>query len=678
MLMADSTLEDSDMNESTITINNSTIPVVKTVVGVIGTGAASLNAAVQCSRAGISDIVIVTDRIGGGTSANTGSDKQTYYRCNPVSEKGDSTYKMARDLFNGGAMHGDIAHIEATCSLMSFFNLASLGVNFPYNRYGDHVGYKTDHDPLTRGTSAGPSTSIDMFNCLLNEVKRLKIPVFDNHEVVELCTSDDNNSCIGFIAVEKDEISDNNYGLRAFLCDYVVCGTGGPAALYADTVYPSQQAGSLGMALKMGVPARNLTESQFGIASTKYRWNLSGSYQQVLPCYISRNSDNNDEQEFLVPVFPDAGSMLTAQFLKGYQWPFDVRRIADFGSSVIDLLVYYETKVRGRRVFLDFRKNPTHAGYTFSVDSLPSLALEYLEKSNSLQETPVERLKAMNLPAYQLYLDNGIDLAGEPLEIAVCNQHLNGGLSANIWWESPVKGFFPVGECCGTHGIYRPGGSALNAGQVGGLRCAKYIRHDMIKNKKRDHNADVSAIAVSLKQILELLSSILTAEKRISPARERKAIKIRMSETMGIIRDPVKIEIAQKENHSILKDHDRSGVASRDEILSFLKNRDLLVTEKMFVHQAVGLLSQLRGGRGSWLLGNPGEIFITDNNGTCIGIAPVKTDFSRNDTIFESQYRKDGEIITSSEPVRPLPEPDAWFESVWHRYMDGTIFELEE
>ena len=34
--------------------------------------------------------------------------------------------------------------------------------------------------------------------------------------------------------------------------------------------------------------------------------------------------------------------MLTKVFLKGYQWPFDVRKVAE-GSSIIDILVYLET-----------------------------------------------------------------------------------------------------------------------------------------------------------------------------------------------------------------------------------------------------------------------------------------------------------------------------------------------
>ncbi len=61
------------------------------------------------------------------------------------------------------------------------------------------------------------------------------------------------------------------------------------------------------------------------------------------------------------------------------------------------------------------------------------------------------------------------------LEIALCAQHNNGGLSIDKWWQTNLSGFFAVGEVSGSHGVYRPGGSALNAGQVGAARAAEYI-----------------------------------------------------------------------------------------------------------------------------------------------------------------------------------------------------------
>ena len=75
----------------------------------------------------------------------------------------------------------------------------------------------------------------------------------------------------------------------------------------------------------------------------------------MLPRFISTDQDGNDEREFLLDHFgSDNGLLNTMVFLKGYQWPFDVRKAPD-GSSIIDLLVHRETAEKNRRVWLDFR-----------------------------------------------------------------------------------------------------------------------------------------------------------------------------------------------------------------------------------------------------------------------------------------------------------------------------------
>ena len=140
---------------------------------------------------------------------------------------------------------------------------------------------------------------------------------------------------------------------------------------------------------------------------------------------------------------------------------------------MIDLLVYRETCVRGRRVWLDYRQNP--GGGKVDFQALSREAREYLEKAGACQEMPYERLCQLNGPAAAFYSQHGTDLSGEMLEVAVCAQHNNGGLSVNEWWQTNVEGLFAVGEAAGTHGIYRPGGSALNAGQAGSTRAAQYI-----------------------------------------------------------------------------------------------------------------------------------------------------------------------------------------------------------
>ncbi|OQX84939.1 oxidoreductase, partial [candidate division KSB1 bacterium 4484_87] len=391
------------MERTEININGVLFPLVSLNTLVIGSGAASLNAAVNLFQNGQKDIAIVTDQWGGGTSNNAGSDKQTYYKLSLAGDIADSPREMAKDLFNGGCMHGDIALCEAQNSLQAFFHLVHLGVPFPHDRFGAYVGYKTDHDPRQRATSAGPLTSHLMFASLAREVKAKEIPVFDQHEVIALLTDERGGEkrVIGAVALDKNNLHSEHLGFVVFNAVNVVFGTGGPAGIFKTAVYPESQVGSTGLAFEIGAVGNNLTEFQFGISSIKFRWNLSGTYQQVIPRYVSTDQNGNDEQEFLNHYFPDMGKLATAIFLKGYQWPFDPRKVYHYGSSLIDILVYQETVIKGRRVFLDFQKNPGSGGVLddFSFDLLSEEAYRYLEKSGALFGTPIQRLKKMNQPA---------------------------------------------------------------------------------------------------------------------------------------------------------------------------------------------------------------------------------------------------------------------------------------
>src|SRR5512147_3269343 len=139
-------------------ISMKTLPIVWKHTLVIGSGAAGLNAAVQLYAQGIRDLVILTEGLQKSTSINTGSDKQTYYKLSLYGCDADSPAAMAETYFAGG-MHGDLALVEAGNSLRAFLNLVNLGVPFPRDRYGQFIGYKTDHDPRRRATSIGPYTS---------------------------------------------------------------------------------------------------------------------------------------------------------------------------------------------------------------------------------------------------------------------------------------------------------------------------------------------------------------------------------------------------------------------------------------------------------------------------------------------------------------------------------------
>ncbi|HNT35002.1 MAG TPA: oxidoreductase, partial [bacterium] len=231
-------------------------------------------------------------------------------------------------------------------------------------------------------------------------------------------------------------------------------------------------------------------------------------------------------------------TLATDIFLKGYQWPFDHDKIANAGSSLIDVLVQNEMINRGRRVFMDFTSNPvaTQGLDDFRLESLRPEALEYLQKSGALQNTPIQRLAHMNQPSIDLYKQMGVDLWKEPLEIGVCSQHCNGGFLVDAWWESNVKNLFVIGELAGTHGVKRPGGSALNSGQVGGLRAALRIAHVYFdRADSMDDFAD-RASGVVKRRIAEVAQVRQCSSAARDCSQIRQAIQRRMSEHAGMVR----------------------------------------------------------------------------------------------------------------------------------------------
>ena len=138
------------------------IRIIRLNTVVVGTGAAGYNAAIRLKQFGVDNIAMISEGKNIGTSRNTGSDKQTYYKLGLAGDARDSVQAMAQDLFAGGCVDGDNALVEAALSARCFLNLCEAGVPFPTNRYGEFVGYKTDHDPCARATSVGPLTSKEM------------------------------------------------------------------------------------------------------------------------------------------------------------------------------------------------------------------------------------------------------------------------------------------------------------------------------------------------------------------------------------------------------------------------------------------------------------------------------------------------------------------------------------
>ncbi|MBN1124253.1 MAG: FAD-binding protein [Sedimentisphaerales bacterium] len=656
---------------------------------IVGAGAAGMNCTVHLyefmEQKGISNpqdrITVITAGIPLGASRMSGSDKQTYYKMGTAPETADSAVEFAKSLTAAGCCHEDLALAEAIGSLREFYHLIQVGVPFPHDPMGSYIGYKTDHDPYERATSAGPKTSKFMSECLEKQVRAYGIKIHDHMEVAELLFKGTGNDTriTGVAALYKKDITAENFGLHIFCCRNLVLAAGGPGELYETSVYPKGQLGIHGVAFRAGLAAENLTESQFGLASTKFRWNVSGTYMQAIPRIYSTDANGRDGRDFLPDFFDSMSKMATNIFLKGYQWPFDPQRIENQQSSLIDVLVFNETQ-KGRRIFMDFLHNPVgnKKMKSFALEDLENEALTYLQHTGAMQKLPIQRLEHMNPPAIEIYTENGIDLYNEPLEIAVCAQHNNGGFAVDKWWQSNIPGIFVIGEMAGTHGIKRPGGSALNSGQTGGLRAAEFIVHrrSIEIAEKVNFHQQITELITKWKQITQ-------SNQGIRPQDAITQIQSRMTAFAGHIR---RSNPTQKAIEEALRLYRQlvSGQIKIDypkSLITAVQAEHLSLTSIAYLKAILELLTAGSGSRGSHLVATDDGIPIHPDvmdieTGKPLRFKPENV--ALRDSVIQIKYDPDSSHLfrCALMPVRRDIRKTKAFEPAWQDYREGIIYDL--
>jgi succinate dehydrogenase/fumarate reductase flavoprotein subunit len=656
---------------------------------IVGAGAAGMNCAVHLceflAARGVprpaDHVAVVTAGLGLGASRMSGSDKQTYYKIGTSPDVPDSAAAFAATLTAAGCVHEDLALAEAVGSLREFYHLVQAGVPFPHNGLGSYVGYKTDHDPAQRATSAGPKASQMMSRQLEDQVRRLGVTIFDRQEVARLIARGRGPArrLAGVLTVDRTARGPRP-ACRYFACENLVLAAGGPGELYQTTVYPRGQLGLHGLALEAGLEAENLTESQFGLASTAFRWNVSGTYMQAVPRVFSTDADGRRPRDFLAAAFPTLRQMATAIFLKGYQWPFDPQRVEGHQSSLIDMLVFDETR-RGRRVFLDFRHNPRgrRGSGPFRLQDLAPEARTYLRQAGALQARPIDRLARMNPPAIDIYAEHGIDLHREPLEIAVCAQHNNGGMAVNAWWESTVRHTFVIGEMAGTHGVKRPGGSALNAGQVGGLRAAEYIAA-MYPPRPAPRRA-AAIVPAEVKRYAARLVATFDNPRGLAGREVLRQIASRMTASAAHVREEAGVRTALDEAVDLCHRIERLGfrAATVADVVAAIRARHLALTSAAYLKAILVLLESGGGSRGSYLvLANVGPAIhplVTDPaTGRPLHFKPENPALRRQILRVRFDPRRPDLFACRAVAPRRVRLTDEVFEVAWDRFRQGKIY----
>lgn len=505
---------------------------------VVGGGGGGLRAALAAREQNHdASICLATKGILGqsGVTALACSDRMAFHATLPHTEPfcEDAWLYHARDIYEIGGRVSDanLAAILAENALEAFEYLQKLGVPF-VTCNGKADQFVTDGSEYARACYTGPYTAVHIEQALLKELKRGHFGLLENCSVLELITGTE--GIRGAIALLEDR---HNQEIVVINAPAVIMASGGGGLIYADNVFPLGNSGSgTVLAYRAGAELVNMEFIQFGIASVKTRLNCSGSMMRAFPRFI-----NDRGHEFLGGYLPEGITQLDIPgliFRKGATWPVSY----EHDTRILDIAVYKE-RLEGRKVYLDYSKNP----HGFSYQKLdPALRKRYqreIKKEISLEEReekPLNRLQEINPDSVSWLEEHGINITGgEMVEIAVCAQHFQGGIKINNRGETSVSGLYAVGECAGgQHGANRPGGNALLDSQVFGK-----ITGTEAAIKAKQAKVRVNARAITKSEISVTLDKVDALHKsRGLPAGEylSRLQKI-MSGCAGVVRTAEKL-----------------------------------------------------------------------------------------------------------------------------------------
>lgn len=162
----------------------------------------------------------------------------------------------------------------------------------------------------------------------------------------------------------------------------------------------------------------------------------------------------------------------------------------------------------------------------------------------------------------------GIDISSEPIPVQPAQHYSMGGIKANIWGETTIKGLFAAGECAciSVHGANRLGGNSMLETMVIGRRAGA---------KAAEYAGNTALVKIPRKFAEEQqnrIEGILKRKKGDAPLRISQALRKIMWENVGIFRSRTRLENAIRTIAGLKKDFDT--VCAGDD--SLIYNNDLL------------------------------------------------------------------------------------------------------
>jgi fumarate reductase (CoM/CoB) subunit A len=454
-----------------------------TDVLVIGSGGAGCRAAIEASKQGL-DVTIISKGLSFKSGCTTLAEGGYNAAFGYVDEE-DSTEAHFKDTLKGGAYLNDtkLVKILVEEAPERLEELESYGAMFDRQESGKLNQRPFGGQTFRRTCFQGDRTGHEMMTALKEEVIRRGIKTIEEVIITKLLTDDEDGSIRGACGLSL-KTSD----FLIFQARSTVLATGGAGWMYPVTSNAMQKTGDgYALAYQVGADLLDMEQVQFHPTGMLYPESRRG----VLITEAVRGEGGR--------LFNSKGE----RFMKKY----DPR--GELATRDVVARAIYQEIIEGR--------GTKRGGVYLDVTHLPREVIE-------------EKLETM----LQQFLDIGIDIREEPMEVAPTAHHFMGGARINEHGETTVKNLFAAGEVAGgVHGANRLGGNALADTQVFGRRAGEAAAKNALLKKDEKYEDVIMEQATAEQDRIQSLFK----DGEYYPFEIRKELQEVMWKNVAIIRN---------------------------------------------------------------------------------------------------------------------------------------------
>jgi succinate dehydrogenase/fumarate reductase flavoprotein subunit len=427
--------------------------VIDTDVLVVGAGGAGCRAAIGASNYNVQVTVITKDILGkahtvmaeGGVNAALGN-----------SDPGDNWEIHGYDTVSGGAYLNDQELVEVLVKNAPerILELEEFGALFSRTPDGKIAQRPFGKQSFPRSCYAADRSGHEIMVTLVDEMRRRDIEVHDEVYATSLLRDGPAVAGVTALDIRRGEF-------RVYRAKATVMASGGAGRIYEITTNAQADVGSgYAMAYRAGVEQVDMEQYQFHPTGVAFPESARG---------MLVTEGVRGEGGILLNKFGE-------RFMKRYH-P-DTMELA--GRDQVSRAIATEI-LEGR--------GTEHGAVYLDVSFLPSSLIE-------------EALPTM----FHDFMDFGVDIRNEPMEVTPTAHHYMGGIRINTRCETNLRGLYAAGEVTGgVHGGNRLGGNALADivvfGAIAGESAAAYaLSSDMPKLDRRQIEGEYERVFAPLER----------------------------------------------------------------------------------------------------------------------------------------------------------------------------------